>query len=480
VSLLAPLRRWIEDRADIAATLEPLAKHPVPPNTGWMYVFGSATLMAFVLQVVTGAALATVYVPSAGQAYQSLVFITHQALLGNFLRAMHYFGASAMILLVGMHAIRVFLTGSYRFPRELNWLSGLLLLALTVAMGFTGQVLRWDQDGVWSTVVAAEQAGRVPIIGHALARLVLAGDNIGTATLSHMFTYHVFLIPALIALVIGAHLYLVIRHGISEPPRAGEPVDPATYRAEYADRLRRTGRPFWPYAAWRDVAFGVAVLVGIAACAVIFGPKVLGKPPDPSIIEAYPKPDWYLLWYFAVLALLPHGTERYLIWLLPLLAGLVLVFLPLVFRRGERHPSQRPWAWMAVAAIVIGVAAFWRLGIAAPWSPDFSAPPLPAAVVASTDTLVVRGAQLFHERGCEYCHRIAGYGGRRGPDFTHVGDRLPQPEIAQWIDNGGYNMPAFAEVLSTSQVEALTAFLASRSSASRAADDPSPAAVERR
>jgi ubiquinol-cytochrome c reductase cytochrome b subunit len=480
VRLLGSIRRWLEDRSGAASAMEPLAKHPVPSNTGWMYVFGSATLMAFLLQVVTGAALATVYVPAAGEAYQSLVFITHRAFLGNFLRAMHYFGASAMILLVGMHAIRVFLTGSYKFPRELNWLSGLLLLALTVTMGFTGQVLRWDQDGVWSTVVAAEQAGRVPIIGHALARLVLAGDNIGTATLSHMFTYHVFVIPILIAVVIGGHVYLVIRHGISEPPRAGEPVDPATYRAKYADLLRRNGRPFWPHAAWRDVLFGVVVLGIIVACSVIFGAKVLGKPPDPAIIQAYPKPDWYLLWYFAVLALLPHGTEQYLIWLLPLLAGLVLFLLPLVFRRGERHPSRRPWAWISVGAIVIGVAAFWRLGVAAPWSPDFSAPPLPAAVVASTDTLVVRGAQLFHERGCEYCHRIAGYGGRRGPDFTHIGDRLPRSEIAQWIDNGGYNMPSFAKVLNASQVEALSAFLASRRSEPRQGDDPNGAAAERR
>src|SRR5438270_210304 len=164
-------------------------KHPVPPRTGWKYVFGSATLFAFLIQVFTGIALATAYVSSAGQAYDSLQWITHHAFLGHLLRGMkwithhaflghllrgmHYFGASAMVLLVGIHMIRTFLTGSYKFPRELNWVVGVVLLGLTILMGFTGQLLRWDQNGVWSTIVAAEQAGRVPVIGPWLARFLM-------------------------------------------------------------------------------------------------------------------------------------------------------------------------------------------------------------------------------------------------------------------------------------------------------------------
>ena len=459
---LRAIGSWLERRSGLARALGPVLTHPVPSNTGWLYVFGSATLMAFLLQVATGIALATVYVPSASQAYQSLDYITHEAFLGSFLRAMHFFGASAMILLVGVHALRVFLTGSYKFPRELNWLSGLLLLALTIAMGFTGQVLRWDQDGVWSTVVAAEQAGRVPFIGHQLARFILGGDAISSSTLSHLFAYHVVLIPLVIGLLIGLHVFLVIRNGISEPPRAGHPVDPKTYVAEYEALLARSGRPFWPYAAWRDVVFGIVALGAIVVLAVIVGPKVLGRPPDPALISADPRPDWYLLWYFAVLALLPHGSERYLIWLLPLLAAVVLAGLPFVFPSGERHPVRRPWAWMSVCAIVIGVGVLWRLGSESPWSPDFSARPLPDSVIASHDSLVQRGARLFHDRGCEYCHRIRGFGGHRGPDFTHLGDRLPPDEIAQWMENGGHNMPAFASVLSAVEVNALVAFLASR------------------
>ncbi len=475
MSLLNRLRTWIEDRTGLWAATHRLLHHPVPPDTGWIYVFGSATLMAFLLQVVTGAALATMYVPSSGDAYQSLQFITNQAFFGRLLRGMHYFGASAMILLVGLHALRVFLTGAYKFPRELNWLSGVLLLGLTVAMGFTGQVLRWDQDGVWSTVVAAEQAGRVPLVGHALARFVLAGANVGTATLSHLFAYHVFVVPILITSIVGLHLYLVLRHGISELPRRGDGVDPKTYRAKYRALLEREGRPFWPDAGWRDVAFGVAVLALVVTAALIVGPKALGKPPNPSLIDAQPRPDWYLLWYFGLLALLPHGTERFLIWLLPLLGALGLILLPLLFPRGERHPARRPWAWAAVATVVLGVGSLWWIGGLAPWAPDFSAPQLPSTVVRSADSVVRYGARLFHDRACEFCHRVEGYGGRRGPDLTDIGDRLPPGELAQWMETGGYNMPAFGALLSAPEVDALVAFLTTRRRGARVRDGPSEA-----
>jgi ubiquinol-cytochrome c reductase cytochrome b subunit len=146
---------------------------------------------------------------------------------------------------------------------------------------------------------------------------------VGGATLSRFFAIHVFVIPALLFGFIAIHLLLILHQGISEPPKAGHPVNPKTYRREYEEMLRKTGKPFWPDAAWRDVVFSVLMLAGIAALALAFGPPELGKPPDPSIIEAYPRPDWYLLWYFAVLALLPHGTENYFIVFGPLLVGLI-------------------------------------------------------------------------------------------------------------------------------------------------------------
>ena len=459
---LKALGTWIEERTGIWEALVRLARHPVPGKVGWAYVFGSATLTAFLLQVATGITLATVYTPSAGQAYDSLQFITHKALLGNFLRGLHAFGASAMVVLIGIHMIRVFLYASYKYPREVSWLSGVALLGLTLAMGFTGQLLRWDQNAVWSVVVGAEQAGRAPFIGKTLAHFLLAGEVVGGATLSRFFAFHVFFFPALILGLVGLHLFLVLRNGISEPPSVASSIDPKTYRAEYQERLDRDGKPFFPHAAWRDLVFGAGVILVIGVLAAILGPPALGKPPDPTIVQADPRPDWYLLWYFAVLALLPHGTEKYLIILLPAIAGLGLLVVPFLSNRGERRLSKRPWAIASVIGILTMVGSLTILGYQSPWSPNFDPPPLPDYVVGSVSAQAEHGAMLFHQKGCENCHTISGFGGRRGPELTRVADRLTRREMVLRILNGGNNMPAFASILDPQQVDALVAFLETR------------------
>ena len=362
------------------AALCRVAVHPVPPGTDWRYVLGGATLVAFLVQVATGVALATMYVPSTESAYQSLQFISQHAPFGRVLRGLHYFGASAMVVLIGAHMARVYLTGSYKFPREMNWLSGAALLLLTMVMAFTGQLLRWDQDGLWSAVIAAEQAARVPVLGRPLAHLLLGGTAVGGATLSRSFAIHVFLIPALVFAGVGLHLYLVLRNGVSEPASIGPPVvDPATYRVWYRDLLARQGRPFWPDAAWRDAVVAVLVVGTVLALALVLGPKPLGRPPDPTAINASPRPDWYFLWYFAVLALIPRAIEPFVIVLAPLAFGLALVLLPLVANRGRRSLRYRPWAVVIVAAGVCTIGWCSQIGERSPWSPDFGAKPLTAS-----------------------------------------------------------------------------------------------------
>src|SRR5437762_1050538 len=262
---------WLGERFELEDSVMAVLRHPVPRElerpVGWWYVLGSATLAIFVMQVVTGVGLAMTYVPAPNSAYDSLQFISHDATLGAVVRGMHYFGAGAMVILVLAHMTQVYLFGAFKFPREANWLTGSLLLLATLAMAFTGQLLRWDQDAFWAVVVAAEQAARAPIIGEWLTRLIVAGNNVGGATLTRFYATHVFLIPAAIFGLIGMHLYLVVKRGISEPPVAGRPVDPPSYRARYAEMLRR-GIPFWPDSAWRDAVAAAAALPFIAYAAL--------------------------------------------------------------------------------------------------------------------------------------------------------------------------------------------------------------------
>jgi ubiquinol-cytochrome c reductase cytochrome b subunit len=452
---------WLDERMGLTEIILPIITHPVP-KTNWWYVFGSATLIAFIVQVVTGVALAMTYVPAPSNAYASLQFITNEAIFGRVVRGMHFWGASAMVVLIAVHAIRVFLMGSFKYPREVNWLTGSFLLLLTLAMAFSGQLLRWDQTAYWSIGVAAAQAARVPVIGDWLAHLVVAGQNIGGATLTRFYGTHVFLLPALIFGLIGLHLYLVLKDGISEPPRAGRPVRRATYQHDYARLLREEGVPFFPDAAWKDVVFGFGVVLVVLALAVAVGPPALDKPPDPTIIAAYPRPDWYFLSYFAVLALLPPGLENVVIVGFPLLAGFALLVVPFIANQGERAPSRRPWAVALVALGLLSAGVLTLYGAQAPWSPAMGAEapgPVPPQLLQGASPAALRGATLFGSKSCHACHLVGGTGGRRGPDLTHVGSRLSRAELTWRILNGGNNMPAYAGILSPQELDDLLAFL---------------------
>ncbi len=453
---------WFDDRTGLSELIMPSLTHLVPHNARWWYVFGSATMCAFMIQVVSGIALAFAYIPSPTDAYLTLQFITDHAPIGRFLRGLHYYGASAMILMVGLHMAQVYLFGSYKYPREMNWVTGVMLLGFTLVMGFTGQLLRWDQTAVWSVVVAAEQAGRVPLIGDWLARFTLGGDTVGGATLNRFFVIHVFLMPAMVFAFVGLHLLLVLRHGISEPPVPGKPVNPKTYRKEYKELVEKTGKPFWPDAAWRDVVFAVGMIVVMVLLALIFGPPELGKAPDPALIAANPRPDWYLLWYFAVLALLPHGTEKWFMVFGPILVGALLIALPFMSRGGERSARRRPWAIAITLLTVIMIGTLWVAGAKSNWSPDFNPPPLTAQVVGASTGPVWEGAQLFHDKGCLNCHRIENDGGRRGPNLSGIANLLTRDEMILRISNGGNNMPAYAGNLKPDELNAIVAFLQSR------------------
>lgn len=453
---------WLEDRTGLVSVTKSVMDHPVPPGAKWWYVFGSATLLCFIILVTTGIILATMYVPAPNQAYQSLQFITHQAAFGRFIRGLHSWAATGMVIMVGIHLIQVFLFAAYKYPREMNWITGVLLLAVTLSMAFTGQILRWDDNGVWTTVVLVNMVGRVPFIGDRLAHFLLAGDVVNASTLSHFFTYHVFVIPALIFIFVGLHLYLVIRNGISEPPQAGRPVEPKSYRAWYNAMLHREGVPFWPDALWRDALFALVVVGALAALAIFAGPPALGAQPSPADVNTNPRPDWYFLWLFAALALLPPNVEFALLIGGSLLFFVILFVLPFFSYKGERSWKRRPWAPAIVGLSLVTVTALTVLGLKAPWSPQFASTSVPKSAIPVSDLAAQQGAQLFAAKGCIYCHAIGGVGGQRGPDLSAVGDRLDANQLTWRIANGGVNMPAFAGTLSSDQIHQLVAFLAAQ------------------
>ena len=194
--MIAKVGQWFDQRLQLAAPIREAVGHPIPRSTAsWWYVFGSAALTVFLLQVVTGILLALIYVPSASEAWSSLQVLNNQVALGWFIRAMHGWGSNFMVAIVLIHMAQVFLFGAYKFPRELTWIVGVFLLLMTLGMAFSGQVLRFDQDAYWGLGIGASIASRVPIVGPAIVKLMLGGPIIAGATLSRFFALHVFVIP---------------------------------------------------------------------------------------------------------------------------------------------------------------------------------------------------------------------------------------------------------------------------------------------
>jgi menaquinol-cytochrome c reductase cytochrome b subunit len=210
---------WVDERMALSPGLRWMLFRKVPRGVNWFYTLGSATMFAFLNQAVTGVFLAMYYRPDAsGGAYESIRYITDDAFLGQFVRGMHKWGASVMIILIFLHLGRVFFFGAYKYPRELTWVIGVVLLILTMAMGFTGYLLPFDQRSYWATIVGVNINGTGPFIGPYLSDFLRAGPEFGATTLSRFYAIHMLIIPGAMALLIGLHLLLVSKLGISSPP----------------------------------------------------------------------------------------------------------------------------------------------------------------------------------------------------------------------------------------------------------------------
>ena len=473
---LRALGQWLDARLNLRTSLGPLLRHPIPKAIagpkGWWYVFGSASVTLLMIQIITGIGLALVYVPAADKAYESLLFLNYEQPLGWFLRALHYYAGSGMVVLVLAHLTQVFLQGAYKYPRELTWIMGVLLLLFTLGMFFSGQVLRWDPDAYWGLAVGGSMAGRVPWLGPRLVELLLGGPVIGGNSLSRFFTLHVFVFVGLLLLFLGVHLWLVIKKGISAPPAPGATVDPKTYDAEYHQELQ-AGVPFLGEAMQKDIIFSALAVVVVVVLAALIGPKGPTAPPNPILGGANPRPEWPFLWLFGLLSLSPSGAETFVILVFPVILILALLLVPLLSNRGERDPTRRPVAVLAVVVIYTVFGALTYQGATSPWSPQMSAwsgEPVPEDIVTRNTPRQLQGAVVFQNKDCRNCHALEGSGGTRGPDLTDVGARLTFGQLVEQVSNGtpgGGNMPAYGKQISPDEMTALVDFLVSLRPAGR-------------
>ncbi|HSD77431.1 MAG TPA: cytochrome b N-terminal domain-containing protein [Solirubrobacteraceae bacterium] len=224
---------WVDERTSLSGAGRWVMFRKVPKGTNWFYTLGSATMFAFLNQAITGVFLSMYYDPSPTRAYESIRYVTNEAFLGEFVRGMHKWGSTVMVILIFLHMGRTFFFGAYKYPRELNWVIGVALLILTMAMSFTGYLLPFDQRSYWATIVGVNINGTGPLVGPYLSDFLRAGPDFGATTLSRFYAIHMLLIPGAIAALIGAHLYLVAKLGTTAPPWL-KANDPEPLREEVA------------------------------------------------------------------------------------------------------------------------------------------------------------------------------------------------------------------------------------------------------
>jgi ubiquinol-cytochrome c reductase cytochrome b subunit len=462
--LIGQVGQWFDKRLQLAAPVSAAVGHPIPRNTAsWFYVFGSAALTVFMLQIVTGILLAMVYVPSGAEAWNSLQSLNHDVTFGWFIRALHGWGSNFMVAIVLIHMVQVFLFGAYKFPRELTWIVGVFLLLMTLGMAFSGQVLRFDQDAYWGLGIGASIASHVPVIGPAAVKIMLGGPIIAGATLSRFFALHVFIIPVTLVALVGLHLLMVLKLGINEWPMPGRLVSKSTYEAEYHELTKKDGAPFFPYAIWKDIFFAAYILIAVAACAWYFGPFGPTGRPDPTIIQTAPRPDYFFLWLYALLSLLPPSLETPALLIGPVLVILALILLPFISAEGEKSWRRRPIAVLTVLLTAVALGTLTHLSGFTPWSPHMNAwsgDPIPGQFLHGRTALERTGALVFQEKQCRNCHSLGEAGGQRGPALDRVATRLTPDQLVRQVIQGGGNMPAYGKNLNPAETTALVAFLA--------------------
>jgi ubiquinol-cytochrome c reductase cytochrome b subunit len=360
---------WIEKRTGFVSMTKEFLTEDVPGGASYWYVFGSATLFAMIVQIVTGIFLTFFYAPSAATAWESTRAIYLNPYT-HFLLAVHYWGASAMIALVFLHLLQVLIFGAYKSPRELQWVVGVLLLLVTLVLGLTGYLLPWDMDAYFASQVSLNIVGLAPIAGPVMQHIAQGGGSMGTATINRFFGLHVWLMPAVLVLLVGAHL-AIFRHNGS----AGPVVD---------DRRNLKPGRFWPDQFFMDGAFSLIVFIIICFLAFV-APPYLDEKANPTKFFV-PYPAWYFLSLFGLLALVPPeihlgpislGTELIATIVVPTLFLLVVLLIPWLDRSKTRALGARSGLLWAATIVVCVIATLTVYGQVTTMIKQAAAPPSP-------------------------------------------------------------------------------------------------------
>src|SRR5579872_1958159 len=338
---------WLESRTGFVGMTKNFLTEDVPGGPSYWYVFGSATLFAMILQIVTGIFLTMYYAPSSASAWESTLFIYQKVPFGQFIISLHYWGATAMIALVAMHLVQVAVWGAYKRPRELQWVVGVILFILTLVLGLTGYLLPWDLNAYFASQVALNITGAAPIAGPFLQNWLQGGPTMGTLTLNKFFGIHVWLIPLIILLMVGAHLTIFRHNGSAGPPVDGQP------------RLK-PGR-FWPNQLFMDTVASFVVFAVIVLLSVL-SPAPLDAKADPNNDVFVPSPAWYFMGLYFLLEIFPGQFGQFFgTIVIPTIGVIFLILLPWLDRNPSREIRRRPIA-LVVTAIFILIAAGLSIG----------------------------------------------------------------------------------------------------------------------
>ncbi|HLV01196.1 MAG TPA: cytochrome b N-terminal domain-containing protein [Acidobacteriota bacterium] len=400
----------------------------MPGTIGWGHSLGSVLLFLFLLQLGTGTVLALYYVPVPDYAWQSRAFLTDETVIGRTLVSIHHWGSSLMVVVAVLHLLRVVLHGAYRAPRELNWITGILLLLMILAFAVTGFLLPWNQQGYWSTVVGRELSESIPIIGSGIAYIIMGGEQVGAPTLTRFYALHVIVFPLTALLLGGLHLYLLRTHGSAPPP----PIRKTEGQPDL---------PFFPYQTSRDAVAILATffILLFLALASPYG----GEPPADPLDSSYdPRPEWFLLAQYELLRI--AGSYVFLIAILiPAIILIVISFIPFFDRAsGSWHWRTRKRVVVPVFVLVLlltGITIWSRIYHPGVYGEMIDVEPeqllLPHAENPQLEQRLLEGRQVFVEEQCINCHRVGELGGSSGPRLTAVTEtRSPDFIRAKIVD----------------------------------------------